>query len=54
MKAEEMPEWLKKCLTCKYAYKKKSDNDEICCRRIRFGECKYVAYKEKENARNKN
>lgn len=44
---EKMPEWLKKCLSCKYSYKKKSDDDEICCRRAKFGKCEYVAHKEK-------
>ena len=48
MKAEKMPEWLKKCITCKYAYKKKDDDDCIYCRRM-LGECKYEAYKEKSD-----
>lgn len=49
MKAENMPDWLKKCITCKYAYKKQNDADCVYCRR-KDGKCKYEAYEARLKA----
>lgn len=43
--AEKTPEWLKKCITCRYAHKKKDDADYFYCR-LKTGECKYEPYKK--------
>ena len=40
---KEMPEWLKKCLSCKHCYKVNSDADEIRCR---LKECNYKVYQK--------
>lgn len=37
---KDMPEWLKKCLTCKHAYKTKDNDLEWKCR-CRNGKCNY-------------
>lgn len=50
MEAENISDWLKKCLTCKHAYKKKDEDDCIYCR-CRFGECNYEAYEEKSDGK---
>jgi len=47
METEKMPEWLKKCMTCRYVHKKQDDADCFYCR-LKSGECKYEPYKEAE------
>lgn len=42
---DNMPEWLKKCLTCTHAYSVKSDDGEIRCR-CRKG-CNYKLAKDR-------
>ena len=44
----DVPEWLKKCLSCKHCYKVKDDDDEIRCRAR--GGCKYKPYKKEVKA----
>ncbi len=42
---DEMPEWLKKCLTCTHCYKRIEDDETIHCR-CRKG-CNYKPHKNK-------
>ena len=43
---DETPDWLKKCLTCKYCYKKRTDDETIYCRKIK---CEYKKYESKKS-----
>lgn len=43
---DEMPEWLKRCMTCQHAYKRKDDDETMYCRK-RNGKCEYKKYKSK-------
>lgn len=36
----DMPEWLKKCLSCTHSYHRQDDADTIYCR-CKNGECHY-------------
>lgn len=44
---KDMPDWLKKCLSCAHSYTTQDNDLEIKCR-CRKG-CNYKAYKNKEN-----
>lgn len=39
-KDQEMPDWLKKCLTCAHSYRRQNDAETIYCR-CRHGQCHY-------------
>ena len=43
---KDMPEWLKKCLSCKHAYKTKDNDLEWKCR-CRHGKCNFKPYQPK-------
>ena len=45
---DNMPDWLKKCLTCKHAYKTRDNDLEWKCR-CRNSKCNYKEYKFKED-----
>ena len=45
----EYEPWVEKCLTCKHAYRRKADAEELRCR-CRKG-CNYEPYKQRKRSR---